>query len=162
MAIITKVHNKTIHVGDTISVHYRIIEKDVVSGKTKKEKHEEQKERIQEFVGIVIAIRGGGENQSFIVRRIGAGGIGIERIFPVVSPWIKNVVIKKKGDVRRAKLYYLREKTAKEIARLSSETVAEIEVEPQLEQAKDEPATKEITPPSPESAVPANANQQSA
>lgn len=118
MALSTTIKNTTFSVGDTVSVHYRIIEKEVVSGKTKKEKHEEQKERIQAFEGMVLAIRGKQENQSFLVRHLGVGNIGVERIFPVMSPWIKKVVVKKKGQVRRAKLYYMRTKHRKEIARL--------------------------------------------
>ncbi len=117
--------NKSIHVGDTVAVHYKIIEKEVISGKTKKEKHEEAKERTQAFEGIVISVKGAGANQSFCVRRMGAANVGIERIFPVLSPWIKKIVIKKKGDVRRAKLYYLRDKTAKEVSKLASKEMKE-------------------------------------
>jgi len=58
----------------------------------------------------VIAIRGREENKMFTVRRIGTGGIGIERIFPLSSPWITKIEVKKKGDVRRAKLSYLRQR----------------------------------------------------
>lgn len=118
MALSTILQGTTFNVGDTLSVHYRIIEKEVVAGKTKREKHEEQKERTQAFTGMVIAIRGTGDNQSFTVRHLGVGNIGVERIFPVISPWIKKIVVKKKGKVRRAKLYYLRGKSKKEISRL--------------------------------------------
>ena len=124
MAILAKHQETTFHVGDTVQVHYRIIEKEVVSGKTKKEKHEEQKERTQGFTGIVIAIKGVGANQSFTVRRIGVGNIGIERIFPVVSPWIKKVEVKKQGDVRRAKLYYLRGKIGKQAVKITEKVSA--------------------------------------
>ncbi len=120
MAISLTILNTLVHVGDTVRVHYKIIEKEVVAGKTKKEKHEEQKERTQAYEGIVIAIRGKADGQNFIVRRLGVGNIGIERIFPVASPWIRKVEVVKKGDVRRAKLYYLRTKTKKEIARLTA------------------------------------------
>ena len=106
------------HVGDSVSVHYKLIEHEKVSGKTKREVHEETRERTQEFEGIVIAIKGSAENAMFTVRKIGAAGIGVERIFPLVSPWIKKVVVKKKGQVRRAKLYYLRQKQGKEATRL--------------------------------------------
>ena len=119
MAISLTIAGTTIHSGDTVSVHYKIIEKEVVSGKTKKEKHEEQKERTQAFTGTVIAIHGGGNNASFTVRHMGIGGIGVERIFPVVSPWIKKVVVTKKGHVRRAKLYYLRDKTTRELVQIA-------------------------------------------
>jgi large subunit ribosomal protein L19 len=122
MAISLTLHNTTIHVGDTVSIHYKIIEKEVVSGKTKREKHEEQKERTQAFAGTVIAIRGKGNGQSFVVRHMGIGNIGVERIFPVISPWIKKVVVKRKGNVRRAKLYYLRQKSKKEIQKAAKES----------------------------------------
>lgn len=128
MAINLNIHGTTIHVGDTISVHYKIIEKEVVSGKTKREKHEEQKERTQAFTGTVLAIRGKGDGQSFVVRHTGVGNIGVERIFPVISPWIKKIVVKKKGKVRRAKLYYLRQKSKKEIQKATKETSQEPEV----------------------------------
>lgn len=65
------------------------------------------------FQGTVIAIRGEGENKTFTVRRIGAGRIGIERIFPLSSPLLTKIEVKKEGDVRRAKLYYLRKQTKK-------------------------------------------------
>lgn len=118
MANQTAVQGATFHVGDTIRVHYKVIETATVSGKTKKEKHEEQKERTQAFEGLVLAIKGSGNNSMFTVRRIGSGGIGIERIFPVISPWIKKVDVKKKGKVRRAKLYYVRNQTGREAARI--------------------------------------------
>lgn len=119
MALTTIIGKTIFHVGDTVGVHYKIIEKEVVSGKTKREKHEEQKERIQVFDGVVLAIKGGGGNQSFTVRHSGAAGIAIERIFPTASPWIQKITVLKKGKVRRAKLYYLRTKTAKEAGRIS-------------------------------------------
>ncbi len=102
-----------IHVGDTVRVHYKLIEKEQVSGKTKREVHEETHERTQVFEGIIIGIKGDGVNIMFTVRRIGTASVGIERIFPLVSPWIKKIEIKKRGDVRRAKLYYLRRRTGK-------------------------------------------------
>lgn len=72
------------------------------------------KERIQAYEGIVISIRGSGESQTFTVRKIGAGGIGVERIWPVGSPNIKKIeVIKVAQGVRRAKLYYLRDRIGK-------------------------------------------------
>lgn len=110
-------------VGDTVRVHYKLIEKEKVSGKTKREVHEEIHERTQVFEGIVIAIRGSGENTMFTVRRIGAGAIGIERIFPILSPWIKKIEVKKLGSVRRAKLYYLRGRTGKAATRINETTV---------------------------------------
>ncbi len=106
------------HIGDTVRVHYKLIEKEKVSGKTKREVKEEVRERIQIFEGIVIAIRGSAENTMFTVRRIGAAAIGVERIFPLVSPWIKKLEVVKRGDVRRAKLYYLRAKQGKEAVKI--------------------------------------------
>lgn len=104
MAISLIHQGKSIHVGDTVRVNYRIIEREVVSGKTKKEKHEEKKERIQAFEGIVISIKGKDEGKSFVVRHMGAGKVGVERIFPLISPWIHSVETLKLGDIRRAKL----------------------------------------------------------
>lgn len=79
--------------GDTVSVHLRVIEGN--------------KERIQQFKGTVISIRGGGNNRTFIVRKV-SNGVGVERILPYNSPKIAKVEVLRKGRVRRAKLYYLR------------------------------------------------------
>ena len=79
--------------GDKIKVHVRVIEGD--------------KERIQPFEGDVISIRGTGITKTFTVRKI-ASGVGVERIFPLNSPKIAKIEIIKQGDVRRAKLFYLR------------------------------------------------------
>lgn len=106
------------HVGDTVRVHYKLIEKEKVSGKAKKEVHEQTRERTQPFEGIVIAIRGGAENTMFTVRRIGSGAVAIERIFPLISPWIKKIEVKKRGEVRRAKLYYLRDRHGKSATKI--------------------------------------------
>ncbi|SHE62879.1 LSU ribosomal protein L19P [Marinitoga hydrogenitolerans DSM 16785] len=80
--------------GDTVRVYVKVVE----GGR----------ERVQAYEGIVIKIRGGGLGKTFTVRRIGANGIGVERIFPVHSPSIEKIQIIRKGKVRRAKLYYLR------------------------------------------------------
>ncbi len=80
--------------GDTVKVHVRVIEG--------------QKERIQIFQGVVIARRGSGTRETFTVRKI-SGGIGVERIFPLHSPVVDKIEVVRKGKVRRAKLYYLRE-----------------------------------------------------
>ena len=85
-------------VGDTVDVHCRILEG--------------TKERIQVFTGIVIARRGSGTREMFTVRRIVAGE-GVERIFPVNSPKIAKLEVVRHGQVRRAKLYYLRKRTGK-------------------------------------------------
>lgn len=102
------------HVGDTIRVHYKLIEKEKVAGKTKREVKEEVRERIQVFEGVVISIKGEGSGKMFTVRRNAVGNIGVERIFPLISPWIKKITIKTRGNVRRAKLYFLRGKSSKE------------------------------------------------
>lgn len=80
--------------GDTISVDYRI--------------REGNKERIQQFRGVVLRISGHGEKKRFTVRKI-SGGVGVERIFPMDSPFIEEITVNKRGRVRRAKLYYLRQ-----------------------------------------------------
>ena len=79
--------------GDTVRVHVRVIEGD--------------KERIQIFEGVVIAIQNGGAARSFTVRKL-SNGVGVERIFPFASPRISRVELVREGRVRRAKLYYLR------------------------------------------------------
>lgn len=123
-------HNIThFNIGDTIDVHYKLIEKEKVAGKAKREVKEEIRERIQIFSGIVIKIKGEKENKSFTVRKIGVGAIGIERIFPLSSPWLKKISIRKKGRVRRAKLYYLREKIGREADRLKEKTGKKGEIE---------------------------------
>lgn len=126
MAISTKWSNNdkekpvqvAFHVGDTIRVHYKLIEKEKVAGKAKKEVHEQTRERTQVFEGIVIAIKGSEDNTMFTVRKIGVDAVGIERIFPLFSPWIKKLEVKKHGDVRRAKLYYLRGKKGKAASKI--------------------------------------------
>lgn len=85
-------------VGDTVKVHVRV--------------KEGGKERIQVFEGVVIAKSSGGINASFTVRKV-SYGVGVERVFPLHSPLIKKIEIKRKGDVRRAKLYYLRNRIGK-------------------------------------------------
>ena len=80
--------------GDTVTVHYKI--------------KEGNKERIQQFQGVVIQRRGSGATATFTVRKI-SGGIGVERIFPAASPFIDKVDINKQGKVRRARIFYLRD-----------------------------------------------------
>jgi len=87
-----------IDVGDTINVHYRIIEG--------------EKERIQVFQGVLIARKGAGVNESITVRRI-VDGSGVERVFPVNTPRISKIEIVRKADARRAKLYFLRDRVGK-------------------------------------------------
>ena len=93
-------------VGDTVNVGVRITERIEKRGKV------EEKERVQIFVGVVIARKGSGVNESFTVRRIVAGE-GVERVFPVNSPRIVGVEVVRRARVRRAKLYYLRDRSGK-------------------------------------------------
>ncbi|HDG9625202.1 TPA: 50S ribosomal protein L19 [Staphylococcus aureus] len=79
--------------GDTLRVHVRIIEG--------------TRERIQVFEGVVIKRRGGGVSETFTVRKI-SSGVGVERTFPLHTPKIEKIEVKRRGKVRRAKLYYLR------------------------------------------------------
>lgn len=87
-----------LNIGDTVKVHVRIKEGD--------------KSRIQVFEGTIIAKKHGGINETFTVRRV-AHGCGIERVFPVHSPVVEKVEIVRSGKVRRAKLYYLRNRVGK-------------------------------------------------
>lgn len=119
MAIQANHGETTFHIGDTVRVHYRLIEKEKIAGKAKREVKEEIRERIQIFEGIVIDIHGQGANHSFIVRRIAVGKIGVERIFPLISPWIKSVEVVAKGKARRAKLYYLRDNITRQADKLT-------------------------------------------
>ena len=86
-------------IGDTVAVFVKIIE-----GK---------RERVQKYEGTVIARKNGGIRETFTVRRLVQGSYGVERTFPIHSPKIDHIEIVRKGDVRRAKLYYLRERTGK-------------------------------------------------
>ena len=91
--------------GDTITVHYKI--------------KEGNKERIQNFQGVVLQRAGKGINATFTVRKI-SGNVGVERIFPVSSPFIEKIDVNKKGVVRRARIFYLRELRGKK-ARIKEE-----------------------------------------
>ena len=84
--------------GDTVQVHVKVVEG--------------TRERIQVYEGVVIKIKGGGIREIFTVRRV-AYGVGVERTFPLHSPRIDKIVVKRQGKVRRAKLYYLRNLTGK-------------------------------------------------
>lgn len=97
-----------VHIGDTVRVHTRIKEGD--------------KARIQVFEGVVIRYKKGGVRASFTVRKV-SHGIGVERVFPVHTPSIAKVEIKSRGVVRRARLYYLRERSGK-AARIKAKTFA--------------------------------------
>lgn len=96
---------QNIHVGDTLRVHSKVVEG--------------AKSRIQVFEGILLRLRGRGVNKTFTVRKIGAGGIGVERTWPADSNSIVKIEVKKKaGKVRRSKLYYLRGMVGKEAVRV--------------------------------------------
>lgn len=96
LKVVEEGYKKTVlpfNVGDTVKVFTRVIEGD--------------KERLQPFEGVVIAIKGGGLRSTFMVRKV-SFGIGVERIFPMHSPTIDHVEMIRQGSVRRAKLFYLR------------------------------------------------------
>ena len=84
--------------GDTITVHYKITEGN--------------KERIQNFQGVVLQRRGSGATETFTVRKI-TNVVGVERIFPIASPFIEQIDVNKHGAVRRARIFYLRDLTGK-------------------------------------------------
>ena len=88
-----------IHPGDLVKVYLRI--------------KEGSNERIQEFRGTIIRLRSGGNDRNFTVRRVASNGIGVERTFLARSPRIEKVVVERHAEVRRARLYFLRERTGK-------------------------------------------------
>lgn len=91
--LIAKTNVPAFKAGDTITVNYKIKEGD--------------KERVQQFTGVVIQIHGDGNVKTFTVRKI-SNGVGVERIFPLYSTHIESISVEKRGEVRRAKLFYLR------------------------------------------------------
>ncbi len=93
--------------GDTVTVQYKIVEGN--------------KERIQNFRGVVIQRKGTGATETFTVRKI-SGGVGVERIFPTNSPFIDKIEVNKVGKVRRARIFYLRDLTGKK-ARIKEKIV---------------------------------------
>ena len=111
--------------GDTIKVDVKIVEGD--------------KERIQAFEGLCIARSGGGLNESFTVRKISYGE-GVERIFPIFSPKIAGITVLKKGKVRRAKLYYLRDRRGKSARIVEKIQVSKKDIKTQV----DQPVSKEV------------------
>lgn len=119
----TKKDIPNFNVGDTVDVEVKIVEE----GKT----------RAQSFEGIVIARHGSGLRETFTVRKVSYGE-GVERIFPLHSPSIEKIVVIKKGDVRRAKLYYLKKKVGKDTKvqeKIEHET-SQQEAPPPREEAK--------------------------
>ena len=93
-----------VSVGDTVAVHQEV--------------SEGNKKRIQVFEGIVIAAGGKQAGKTFTVRKIGANNVPVEKIFPLSLPSLRKIVVKRQGAVRRAKLYYLRDKIGKRATRI--------------------------------------------
>lgn len=96
--------DQTISVGDTVIASLKVQEGD--------------KERIQDFQGIIISIKGAGTGKSFVIRKISTASVGVERIIPVNSPNLAKIQIKSRGNVRRSKLYYLRDRIGKRATRV--------------------------------------------
>ena len=113
------------NVGDTVKVHFKIVEGN--------------KERIQIFEGLVIAKRNGGIRETFTVRKI-SFGVGVERTFPLHSPRIDKVVVVREGDVRRAKLYYIRDLTGKAATRVKEKKRVDTKATAKKTPAKKKPA----------------------
>ena len=109
-AFATKKEHPAFKSGDTITVSYRI--------------KEGNKERIQQYRGVVIRISGQGDKKRFTVRKM-SENVGVERIFPIESPFIESMVLNKVGKVRRSKLYYLRKLTGKK-ARIKEKRISTI------------------------------------
>jgi large subunit ribosomal protein L19 len=128
MAKTTTILNKKVSVGDKINVYHKVKEAD--------------KERTQIFKGIVIAIKGKGTGKTFTVRRIASAAVGVERIWPVISPWLEKIEVEKRGSVRRAKLYYLRKRIGKKAVRVKTITG---EVKKEEKQEEKEKKVKEKT-----------------
>jgi len=104
MSLSFTLQDQTYSVGDTLKVNYKIKEKD--------------KERVQAFDGILLAVRGRGDSKSIIVQKTAADSVQVERIFPINSPWIDSIkkMRSAKSKIRRSKLYYLRDpKTRKTV-----------------------------------------------
>lgn len=109
-------------VGDLVRVY--------IKNNSAKDANTRRKESV--FEGTVLGIRGSGENKSFIVRKIGTGRIGIERIFPLLSPFISKIEVKQKAGsgVRHAKLYFLRHKTRAGFDKISRRATRKSKVQP--------------------------------
>lgn len=102
-------HDVSIAVGDTVRVHQRIVE--------------EKKTRTQIFEGVVIAVRGRETGKTFVVRKMASGSIGVEKIFPVNMPSIEKIELKRQGQVKRAKLNYLRGRIGKAAGKIKDKTM---------------------------------------
>jgi large subunit ribosomal protein L19 len=139
MGLFIKHQNTEFKVGDTVKVYQRLVEG--------------EKERIQTFEGVVIKIHGNTGEKTFTVRKI-SGGIGVERIYPIDSPFIQKIEVVKQGHVRRAKLYYLRDRTGRLALKVKTkydtrqtqeetEPVEEPNSETEPEETRSEPAKEE-------------------
>lgn len=118
--------NLPIRAGATVKVHLKIEEK----GKT----------RIQVFEGLVLAVKGGKGNGAMFTVRKTASGVGMEKIFPLYSPSIDKIEILRQAGARRAKLYYVRNKVAREVSRKMRHTKTGVTVPIQEEEVSEEPA----------------------
>lgn len=115
-----------LHSGDTVKVTQKITEKDKKTGKPKV--------RMQSFEGLCLAVKHGKEAGATLTLRKTASGVGVERIFPLYSPVIEKIEVTKRSKVRRAKLYHIRKKAAKEIRR----QMRNIQTLPEVEEASKE------------------------
>lgn len=119
--------------GDTVTVHYKI--------------KEGEKERVQQYTGVVIQRKGQGSGQSFTVRKM-SNGVGVERVFPLQSIYIDKIEVNKSGVVRRAKLFYLRALTGK-----SARIAEKKELDKPVAKTEAAAKTKEATPKTKEAAA---------
>lgn len=127
--------------GDTVRVTQKIVEKDKKTGKPKT--------RLQDFEGLCLAVKHGKEAGGTITVRKVASGVGVERIFPIYSPMIEKIEVVRRSKVRRAKLYHIRDKAAKEVRRQmrNIREVPEVEDVPEAETPETEAPTEEVTEP---------------
>jgi len=131
----------TFSVGDSLKIVQKITEG--------------EKKRLQAFEGLLLGIKGKNENTSITVRRIGAGQIGIERIFPLASPTIEKIEVTRKGGrgVRHAKIYYVRTKSKKEVEKIYSKA-SKKEITKAAKKSEKAKNTKRPSKPSPKSKKP--------
>lgn len=120
--------------GDTVRVTQKIIEKDKKTGKPKI--------RLQSFEGLCLAVKHGKEAGGTITLRKVASGVGVERIFPIYSPNIEKMEVVKRSKVRRAKLYHIRKKAAKDIRR-QMRNIREVPEVEEIEEVAETPAVEE-------------------
>lgn len=106
MANIFSYQDNTFHTGDTVALHLNVVEG--------------EKTRIQLFEGIIIGITGRNAGKSVLVRKIGANAVGVERLVPLSSPNLIKIELKSRGRVRRAKLYYLRDRVGRQASKVKT------------------------------------------